>query len=43
MFDASHRHDTSSWQHGHDWASDRSASARRTHAVIAITLLTMVA
>ena len=43
MSDAAHRHDTSPWQHRHDWATDRSASARRTHAVIAITLLTMAA
>jgi cation diffusion facilitator family transporter len=43
MDDTSHRHDLSPWQHRHDWAADRSASARRTHAVIAITLLTMVA
>ena len=43
MSDASHRHDTSPWQHRHDWATDRSASARRTHAVIVITLVTMAA
>ncbi len=43
MTDATHRHDLSPWQHDHDWAADRSASARRTHAVIAITLLTMAA
>jgi len=43
MADTSHRHDLSPWQHRHDWAADRSASARRTHAVIAITLLTMAA
>jgi Co/Zn/Cd efflux system component len=29
--------------HRHEWAADRSASARRTHATIAITLLKMVA
>ena len=38
-----HHHDASPWQHRHDWTPDRSASARRTHAVIAITLLTMAA
>ena len=43
MSSPAHRHDLSPWQHRHDWAADRSASARRTHAVIAITLLTMVA
>jgi len=43
MPDATHRHDLSRWQHDHDWATDRSASARRTHAVIAITLVTMAA
>lgn len=43
MSDAAHRHDTSPWQHPHDWSADRSTSARRTHAVIAITLLTMAA
>ena len=43
MPDAIHRHDLSRWQHDHDWATDRSASARRTHAVIAITLVTMAA
>lgn len=37
-----HHHDASPWQHRHDWMPDRSASARRTHAVIVITLLTMV-
>lgn len=37
-----HHHDASPWRHRHDWTPDRSASARRTHAVIAITLLTMV-
>lgn len=39
----SHSHDLRPWQHHHDWAADRSASARRTHIVIAITLATMVA
>ena len=43
MADAPHSHDLSPWQHHHAWGSDRSASARRTHAVIVITLLTMVA
>jgi cation diffusion facilitator family transporter len=38
-----HQHDLSPWQHGHDWSADRGASARRTHVVIAITLVTMVA
>lgn len=38
-----HLHDLSRWQHDHDWTPDRSASARRTHAVIAITLVMMVA
>jgi cation diffusion facilitator family transporter len=38
-----HVHDLEPWQHRHDWAADRSASARRTHAVIAITLVTMSA
>ena len=38
-----HSHDLRPWQHRHDWSADRSASARRTHAVIAITLLTMAA
>lgn len=43
MNEASHRHDTSAWEHRHNWASDRSASARRTHAVIVITVVTMAA
>ena len=43
MADTAHRHDLRPWQHRHDWAADRSASARRTHAVIAITLVTMAA
>ncbi len=43
MPDAAHQHDLSPWQHDHDWAADRSASARRTHVVVAITLLTMMA
>ena len=38
-----HLHELGPWQHRHDWAADRSATARRTHAVIAITLLTMAA
>ena len=41
--DHSHQHELGPWQHAHDWAADRGATARRTHAVIAITLLTMVA
>jgi cation diffusion facilitator family transporter len=43
MANAPHSHDLGPWQHRHDWAADRSASARRTHAVIAITLVTMAA
>ena len=43
MSTAPHRHDLSRWQHRHDWSPDRRASARRTHWVIAITLVTMVA
>ncbi|MES2958068.1 MAG: CDF family Co(II)/Ni(II) efflux transporter DmeF [Pseudomonadota bacterium] len=39
----SHDHDLRPWQHRHDWAADRSVSARRTHVVIAITLATMAA
>lgn len=38
-----HIHDLSPWQHRHDFAADRSASARRTHWVIGITLAMMVA
>ena len=38
-----HAHDLSPWQHGHHWAADRRANERRTHAVIAITLVTMAA
>ncbi len=36
-----HDHDLSPWQHDHHWAADRRANERRTHAVIAITLVTM--
>ena len=36
-----HAHDLSPWQHEHHWATDRRANERRTHAVIAITLVTM--
>ena len=43
MTTAPHRHDLSHWQHEHQWGADRGASARATHAVIAITLVTMVA
>ena len=43
MTTAPHHHDLSSWQHDHQWAADRGASARATHVVIAITLVTMVA
>lgn len=43
MTAARHHHDLSPWEHDHDWGADRSASARKTHAVIAITLVTMVA
>jgi cation diffusion facilitator family transporter len=38
---ALHHHDLSPWQHDHHWAADRRANERRTHAVIAITLVTM--
>lgn len=43
MTTAPHRHDHTRWQHDHQWGADRGASARATHAVIAITLVTMVA
>lgn len=38
-----HSHDLSPWQHRHDYAADRGAAERRTHWVIAITLVMMVA
>lgn len=37
-----HIHDLSPWQHRHDWAADRRGAERRTHWVIAITLVMMV-
>jgi cation diffusion facilitator family transporter len=40
---APHAHDLSPWQHDHHWSADRRANERRTHAVIAITLLAMTA
>ena len=39
----SHVHDLSPWQHRHDFAADRRGVERRTHWVIAITLVMMVA
>ena len=38
---APHAHDLRPWQHQHHWAADRRSNERRTHAVIAITLLAM--
>jgi cation diffusion facilitator family transporter len=38
-----HQHELGPWQHDHDWSADREGTARRTHAVIAITLVTMAA
>jgi cation diffusion facilitator family transporter len=38
-----HSHDLSPWQHRHDFSADRTRAERRTHWVIAITLLMMVA
>jgi cation diffusion facilitator family transporter len=38
-----HAHDLSPWQHRHDFAADRGAAERRTHWVIGITLVMMVA
>lgn len=39
----SHAHDLSPWQHRHDYAADRGVAERRTHWVIGITLVMMVA
>jgi cation diffusion facilitator family transporter len=38
-----HVHDLSLWQHRHDFAADRRGAERRTHWVIAITLVMMAA
>lgn len=38
-----HSHDLSPWQHRHDFAADRGRAERRTHWVIAITLVMMIA
>ncbi|MBA3625737.1 MAG: cation transporter, partial [Methylibium sp.] len=38
-----HSHDLSPWQHRHDFSADRGKAERRTHWVIAITLVMMVA
>lgn len=38
-----HVHDLSPWQHRHDFAADRRGAERRTHWVIAITLVMMAA
>jgi cation diffusion facilitator family transporter len=38
-----HAHDLSPWQHRHDYAADRAGAERRTHWVIGITLVMMVA
>ncbi len=38
-----HQHDLGPWQHGHDFAVDRSATERRAWAVVALTLVMMVA